>query len=266
MKILTAYNGTVHSKTALRYGLKKAGEKKGEVILLQVFDRSAFIDYDAGPRAEEMARSEAAQQLEEARKIAGETQVSQSTSLRTISEEGDPEQVIKQYAEREHPDLVLVPPQYKKVRRSLSCPVCVIPGVILVPVDSSISPLMNVERIHEEAMATRSTVLLAGIVPVHLYSREEGKELDAVTKETLARINAIGKALALQGIETRKIMRSGYPDEEILKAAEENEVSLILIPSAGDAPSELNKAAAIILEEPYGTKNPVLVLPAAGTA
>ncbi|HWR72650.1 MAG TPA: universal stress protein [Nitrospirota bacterium] len=266
MKIITAYDGTFYAKTALRYGLKKAGEKKGEVILLQVFDRSAFIDYDAGPKAEEMARSEAAQQLEEARKIAGDAPGFQVTAFRIITEEGDPEQVIKQYAERERPDLVLVPPRYKKVHRSLSCPVCVIPGVILVPVDSSISPLMNIDRIHDEAMDTRSTVLLAGIVPVHLYSREEGKELEAVTKETLARINAIGKALALQGVETRKIMRSGYPDEEILKAAEENDVSLILIPSAGDAPSELNKAAAIILEEPEGTRSPVLVLSSAGTA
>lgn len=265
MKILTAYDGTVHAKTALRYGLKKAGEKKGEVVLLQIFDRSAFIDYDAGPKAEEMARSEAAQQLEEARKIAGDALSSQLAGFRIISDEGDPEQVIKQHAELERPDLVLVPPRYKKVHRSLSCPVCVIPGVILVPVDSSISPLMNIDRIHEEAVATGSAVLLAGIVPVHLYSREEGKELDAVTKETGARMNAIGKALALQGVETRKIMRPGYPDEEILKAAEENEVSLILIPSAGDAPSELNKAAAIILEEPEGTKSPVLVLSAAGT-
>lgn len=265
MKILTAYDGTLHAKTALGYGLKKAGEKKGEVILLQVFDRSAFIDYDAGPKAEEMARSEAARQLEEARKIAGDALVSQIPAFRIISEEGDPEQVIKQYAESERPDLVLVPPRFKKVQRSLSCPVCVIPGVILVPVDSSISPLMNIDRIQEEAAATRSTVLLAGIVPIHLYSREEGKELAAVTRETSARISAIEKSLAAQGIETKKVMRSGYPDEEILKAAEENEVSLILIPSSGDAPSELNKAAAIILEEPEGTKSPVLVLSASGT-
>jgi nucleotide-binding universal stress UspA family protein len=117
MKILTIYDGTLNAKTALRYGLKKAGEKKGEVILLQVFDRSAFIDYDAGPQAEEMARSEAARQLDEARQLAGDAPASQLTGFRTVSLEGDPEQVIRQYAEREHPDVVLVPPRFMKIHR-----------------------------------------------------------------------------------------------------------------------------------------------------
>lgn len=265
MKILLAYDGTVHAKTALRYGLKKAGGMNGDLILLQVFDRSAFIDYDAGPRAEALARSEAAQRLDEARKIVEEGPVSPVHAFRTITEEGDPEQVIIQYAEIERPDLLLVPPRYKTVRRSLSCPVCVVPGVILVPVDNNISPLQNIERLQEEAESAKSSVLLLGIVPVHLYSREEKKELNTVEKETRARLDAFEKALGVHGIETRKLVRSGYPDEEILKTAEEQDVSIILIPSAGDAPSELNKAAAIILDENEGKKSPVLVLSAPAT-
>lgn len=264
MKILIAYDGTVHAKTALRYGITKARERSGEVLVLHVFDRSVFVDYDAGPRAEAMARDEAARHLEDAKNlIAG---IAQGLTVSVVSEEGNAEEMILQYAEREQADLVLVPPRFKKIKRSAPRPVVVIPGAILVPVDSTISPLANVDRIQEEAAATKSTVVLLGIVPVHLYSREERKELETVKKETGARVNAIEKALTLHGIETKKVVRSGYPDEEILKAAEEFSVSMILIPAGGNVPSELSKAAAVILDEPGRAGSPVLFLSPAGAA
>lgn len=264
MKILIAYDGTVHAKTALRYGIKKAREKSGEVLVLQVFDRSVFVDYDAGPKAEAMARDEAARHLEEAKKLTDG--IAQGLAVRTISEEGNAEEIVLQYAEREQADLVLVPPRYKKIQRAVPRPVVVIPGTILVPVDNTVSPLANIDKIQEEAAATKSKVVLLGIIPVHLYSHEEKKELEQVKKETNARVNAIDKALAAHGIETRKVVRTGYPDEEIVKAAGEFSASMILIPAGGDVPSELSKAAAIILDEPDRAGSPVLILPAAGAA
>lgn len=264
MKILIAYDGTVHAKTALKYGLNKAREKQGEVLVLHVFDRSAFIDYDAGPKAEEMARGEAARQVEEAWMLIGEAAA--GVRARVVAEEGGAEQVILQYAERERPGLILAPPRYKALKRTATAAVYIIPGTILVPVDNSVSPLSNIDRIQEEAAATRSTVVLLGIVPVHLYSREERKELDTVRKETNARLSAIEKALAAHGIETMKVTRSGYPDEEILKAADEFSASMVLIPSVGDFPSELSKAAAVILDEPERFRTPILLLSPTGTA
>lgn len=264
MKILIAYDGTVHAKTALRYGVAKAREKGGELILLQVFDRSLFIDYDAGPKAEEMARAESTHRLNEAKKLAAE--LAPELPFRVISDEGDAESLISHYADLEHAELVLVPPRYRGTQRSMTRPVYVIPGTILVPIDNTVSPLANIDKIQEEAAATRSSVVLVGIVPIHLYSREEKKELEKVRKETMARLNAIGKALAVHGIEAKQINRSGYPDEEILKAAEEYSASMILIPSGGDAPSELGKAAAIILDEPERAGTPVLLLSSEGAA
>lgn len=264
MKILIAYDGTVHAKTALKYGLNKAREKQGEILVLHVFDRSAFIDYDAGPKAEEMARAEAARHIEEAKKLIGEAAA--GVQARISTEEGDAEEVVLQYAERGQPDLILAPPRYKALKKSSSFTVYIIPGVILVPVDNTVSPLSNIDRIQEEAAATKSKVVLLGVVPIHLYSREERKELEAVRKETGARLNAIEKALAADGIETKKVLRSGYPDEEILKAADEFSASMILIPAGGDAPSELSKAAAVILDEPERVRTPVLLLPSTGAA
>ena len=55
MKILTIYDGTLQSKTALTYGINKVRERGGELIVLQVFQSSLFVDYDAGPMAEERA-------------------------------------------------------------------------------------------------------------------------------------------------------------------------------------------------------------------
>lgn len=264
MKILIAYDGTVQAKAALRYGLDKIRTKQGEVLVLHAFDRSSFIDYDAGPKAEDIARAEAARQFEDAKKLAQD--MASDVPTRFVSLDGDAEQAILQYSEREQPDLIIVPRRYRKLQVSSRRPVMVVPGVILVPVDNTISPLVNIDKIQEEAAATLSKVVLLGIVPVHLYSRQEKKELDAVTKETGARLSSIEKALALHDVDAKKVMRSGYPDEEILKAADEFSVSMILIPAGGDVPSELGKAAAMILDEPERVKSPVLLLPEAGTA
>ena len=57
MKILMIYDGTLQSKTALTYGIGKVRERGGELIVLQVFQSSLFVDYDAGPMAEERARA-----------------------------------------------------------------------------------------------------------------------------------------------------------------------------------------------------------------
>lgn len=264
MKILIAYDGTVHAKTALKYGLKKAGDEQGELMVLQVFDSSLFVDYDAGPKAEAMARAEAARHFEEAKKLIVETGL--GVPVRMVSEEGNAEEIALQYAERENTDMVIAPPRFKSLRTSAPCPVFIVPGTILVPVDNTESPLANMDRIQEEAVATKSKVVLLGVVPVHLYSREEKLELETVMKATGARLQAIEKTLAGRGIETRKVMRSGYSDEEILKAADEFSASLIIIAAGGDAPSELSKAAAILLEGPERIKSPVLLLSTAGAA
>jgi nucleotide-binding universal stress UspA family protein len=138
------------------------------------------------------------------------------------------------------------------------------PGIILVPVDNSETLLADKENIIEEARATGSKVLLMGIVPVHLYSPAEREELEQVKKETAATVRKIKNALSGQGSEVSEVIRSGYPDEEILKAAEEYAASLIMLPAGGKTPSELTKAAAILLDEPERVHMPIELLPEAG--
>ena len=259
MKILTLYDGTLHAKIALTYGIRKVRESGGEVVALHIFDTARFVDYDAGPKAEVLARSEAIRRLEEAKKIINET--ASGIRTRIISAEGDVEHLTIQYAKSERADLLLAPQRYKGVVKAAPCPVYLIPGTILVPVDSTDNQLENMGRLREEAAATGARVVLLGIVPVHLYSREEKQELDMVKKETSARMNRIDAMLSGQGIETKKITRSGYPDEEIVKAAEEYSASLIIMPAGGDSPSELTKAVAIILDEPKRIKGPLMLLP-----
>jgi nucleotide-binding universal stress UspA family protein len=127
------------------------------------------------------------------------------------------------------------------------------PGIILVPVDSSDALLTDKDRIIEEAKISGSKVLLLGVVPVHLYSAGEKRELEEVRKGTLASIKKVKSALSEQGVDVREEIRSGYPDEEILKAAKDFTASLIMLPSGGKTPSELTKAAAILLDEPERT-------------
>ncbi len=259
MKILVAYDGTLNAKKALYYGIGKVRKQGGELILLQVFDRALFVDYDAGPRAEELARQEAGRHLGEARRIVAEQGVS---AVRFIEEDGQAERVILDRIASDRPDLVLVPPRYRAVSERSPRPVFVIPGTILVPVDSSGAQASTVARIVEEAVASGSAIRLLGVVPVHLYSKEEKTELARVTSDTTLAVKALREALAEKGLAASEMICSGYPDEEILRAADELQASLVLLPTGGATPSELTKAAAILLDEPERLRWPVVVLQA----
>ncbi len=262
MKVLTVYDGTIHSQTALAYGISKVKEKGGELVVLHVFHRALFIDYDAGPRAEEIARAEAKKHVRDAESIIQEA--GKNVPVRMVTEEGDPEQELIRVADAEHADLILATPRYKAITKKAPCPVYVIPGTILVPVDNSETLNTELGDIVNEARATGSKVMLLGVVPVHLYGREEKRELDAVRKTTAAAVRKIKKALNDEDVAAEDIIRAGYPDEEILKAAEEYAVSLIMLPAGGKTPSELAKAAAILLEEPERVKRPVFIMHPAG--
>jgi nucleotide-binding universal stress UspA family protein len=259
MKVLTIYDGTIQSKTALHYGIGKVKDNGGELIVLHVFPSALFIDYDAGPKAEEIARAEAKQHLLEAENIIRET--GKSVPIHLVMEEGDPEQELLRVAEAEKPELILATPRYKAVIKKVPYPVYVMPGTILVPVDNSEALITDAGKIAKEAKASGSKVLLLGIVPVHIYGTEEKHELDQVQKTTVAAVKKIKKALHNENIGAEEIIRSGYPDEEILKAADEYGVSLIMLPAGGKTPSELAKAAAILLDEPERLKRPVYVMP-----
>jgi nucleotide-binding universal stress UspA family protein len=261
MKILTLYDGTIQSKTALRYGLKKARETGGELIILQVFQSSLFLDYDAGPRAEELARAEAARHRLDAENIIYEA--GEGAAVRMVSEDGEAVPAAVRLAETERVELLLASPRYKALARTAPCPVHIMPGTILVPVDSSEALMADKDLIIEEARATNSKVLLLGIVPVHLYSAAEKKELDAVRGATGTGVGKILSALRGQGLQVSETIRSGYPDEEILRAAEEHSATLIMLPSGGKTPSELTKAAAILLDEPERIPLPVRIIRAA---
>jgi len=265
MNILVAYDGTLHAKKALKYGIQKVqGSGGGSLTVLQVFDRNLFVDYDAGLRAEEMARSESARQLEEAKTITGEMTAGITVSF--ITDEGAASERIAYHVGAVRPDLVLAPPRFRNIASSLPCPVTMVPGIILVPVDNTKSSSAALDTIVHEALATGSKVLALGVVPVHLYSREEKKELERVKKETASSVKQLKKTLADKGIEVLEAIRSGYPDEEILKAAGEHAVSLILLPSGSTTPSELSKAAAILLDESERLHWPVFLLPPAAAA
>ena len=264
MKVLVAYDGTLHSKVALEYGIRKIREKGGEVLVLQVFQASLFVDYDAGPRAWETARDESRRHIEGAKKIIEKS--GGNVQARIISEEGDPEEIIVRYAADEHVDLVLTSPRYKAITKTATSPVYLIPGTILVPVDNTDGPLATMDHIIGEAKATGSQVMILGLVPIHLYSAGEKKELDKLRKETFAKARKLQAALTAQGIRASEIIRPGYPDEEILKAADEYSVSMIILPTGGTTPSELSKAAAVILDEPERLKRQIILLPVTGAA
>ncbi len=257
MKALVAYDGSLNSKTSLKYGVRKIRERGGELVVLYVFNSSMFIDYDAGPGAEQLARIESARHVEEARSI---LEGAVDIKKRIVVEEGDPAEEIIRVADEEDADIIFSPPRYRSIVKSAPCPVSIIPGNILVPLDNTEVPSVALDFISEEAKATGSKVVLLGVVPIHIYSKWEKTELEKVKRQTSVLIKQVKKALNERQVETKEIIRSGYPDEEIMKTADEYPVSMIIMPAGGNEPSELSKAAAILSDRESGVTNKPLVL------
>ena len=258
MKILVAYDGSLNSRTALQYGIRKVREVGGNLFALHVFNSSMFIDYDAGPNAVEMARKESSGYVEEARRIIAESGADISAGLFTA--EGNPKEEIINFARAEMIDLIIAPPRYKAIVKEAPCPVSLIPGNIVLPVDNTDSYLAILDRVEKEAATTGSKVIVLGIVPIHLYSRGEKREIENIKKGTETSLKNVKKLLNKKGIETKEIMRSGYPDEEIVKVTDEYPITMIIVPESGDTPSELGKAANIIIDDSERLKKPVLVV------
>jgi nucleotide-binding universal stress UspA family protein len=257
MKVLVIYDGTLQGTKALRYGLGKVREKGGELTVLHTVDPSLFIGYDAVPGALERGRSEATGQLAAAKQAVAEQAVSFPVSI--ISAEGNALDVARHHAELERPDLIIAPQKLKALAKDAPSPVLLVPGVILVPVDAS-GIAADADAVAAEASSLGASVRLAGIVPFHLYSRDEREELDRVRHDAGSAVARLKRDLASRGIAAEGSLRAGYPDEEILRAAEELDATLIMLPSGGATPSELSKAAAVLQDEPDRVKHRLILL------
>lgn len=115
MKIMIAYDGTFQAKDALVYGMQKAREKGGEVVALHVFNSASFVDYDATPDAESIARAEAGRFIDEAKTLIREKGTGVKVSL--FSTDGNPEKEVIAFAKAERADILLCPPKYKSIVR-----------------------------------------------------------------------------------------------------------------------------------------------------
>lgn len=113
MKIMVAYDGTLQAKEALVYGMDKAREKGGEVVALHVFNSPLFVDYDATVDAQDMARAEAAQFVNEAKAIIREKGKGVKASL--YSTEGNPTEETISFAKAEKVDVLLCPPKFTTI-------------------------------------------------------------------------------------------------------------------------------------------------------
>ena len=107
MKVLVAYDGSLDAKAALKYGIQRVREIPGELIALHVFPSHRFIDYNAGPRAEERARRDAFRHLDEAREFIRASGKGVKASV--VFTEGHARKEILGYAKKEEVDLIVVP-------------------------------------------------------------------------------------------------------------------------------------------------------------
>ncbi len=126
MKVLVAYDGSLNSKDALKYGMDKAGESGGELTALHVFNSAMFIDYGAGPRAEEKARKESEQIVEEMKRLA--EKIDWKMKVKAVMEEGYPEDEIVKYAGLHNCELIVCPARYGKIAKKAPCPVVLVPS------------------------------------------------------------------------------------------------------------------------------------------
>lgn len=116
MKVLVAYDGTIQSKDALKYGLDKVKKEGGELIAMHVFPGNLFIGYDATPEARDLMRMESAAYVEEAKNIIHEN--GRGLKVCIVEGYGVPGEEILRYAEEQNVDVLLCPPKLKSIINS----------------------------------------------------------------------------------------------------------------------------------------------------
>ncbi|MGE5237617.1 MAG: universal stress protein [Chloroflexota bacterium] len=257
MKYVVVYDGMPDSKEALRYGLRRARVSAGELRVLCLYDPDAGVDYHEGRDAE--ALRESCRNIDDACQIIEE--IGKDLDVRVVPFDEDVIEAAARHGEGEKTDAVIVCPRYRSIRAKVSCPVAIVPGSILVPVDNTGSAQGIVDEVVAEAEATAAPVILLGIIPIHLYSPSEGA-VRQIEKETIAEMHRLRMMLAREGIDVTEMVRKGFPDEEISKVIQERDISIVLV-AGGKKPSELAKAAFMLLNEPDKTTAPVLFLPPA---
>jgi nucleotide-binding universal stress UspA family protein len=129
VKILLVYNGTVNAKAALRYAISRARAHQAVLVVLFVFHRDLFIDYDAGPGAEEVARKEWALQREEALRILDAE--GQDIRKRLVVTDGNWDEEILATARQERVDIIFSPQRLPEIAKKSFCPVYFIPSAHL---------------------------------------------------------------------------------------------------------------------------------------
>jgi nucleotide-binding universal stress UspA family protein len=256
LKILVTHDGSINSKDALKYGTQKVRENGGGFVTLYIFQD---ISGTGGIQTVD-SDSEGAVRYEDQKR--GGLEGGDGVKINILMGKGDPKEEIRQYTTTEKVDMIITIPAYADFFKDAALPFAVIPGTILVPTDNREISGRVVEQITNEARSAFSKVLLIGIIPIHLYSPSEKNEIEEVKKETFQALEKVKATLTERGIQTKELIRMGYPDEEIVKAAEEHSVSMIIIPAVIDRPSELKKAASIILDDLGQVKVPILLVPA----
>ena len=134
MKVLVAYDGSLDSKAALNYGIQRVREFPGELIAIHVFPSHRFIDYGAGPRAEERARRDAFRHLDDAREFIRANGKGIKSSAVFI--EGHARKEILSHATREDVDLIVVP----RSLDSLMDAACCLVDVVSADEEASVMP------------------------------------------------------------------------------------------------------------------------------
>jgi nucleotide-binding universal stress UspA family protein len=98
---------------------------------------------------------------------------------------------------------------------------------VLCPVDFS--------KYSDSAIALLSrTKGVSGVILLHVVSHgKTAAEIEDAIQKAKAQIEAIRSSLAAQGIEVRTIVRTGNPSSEIMRIADEEDVSVIWMSSHG---------------------------------
>ncbi len=119
MKVLVAYDGTRDAKAALVYGIKKVLEHRGELVAVHVFESNRFIDYDGGPKAEELAKREAIGHMEEA--LAFLRRNGEGVPARVVFSEGNTRSEVLRHAHDEDVDIIVAPPSLSSLVDTACC-------------------------------------------------------------------------------------------------------------------------------------------------
>lgn len=244
MKISVLIDETIYSISALKYVLTELAKPEDEVFAIKFKNISVPLHYEATVYARALVEEDLRKSWQLADKIIASS--NNKTKITVTEAYEDIQAVIDNHIAICLPNLIYLPKGYKNKLKLKQVCFFFCPAVTLLPVENNVLKEHLLRRFIATAELCIDSVIIQGLIPLHLYSATEHAELNKLSTMVQSVTKALSKTLTKSQIKNHYSICSGFIDEEIMRLVKTKRIDCLFFFPCLDSPSELYKAIQMI--------------------